>query len=71
MDNLPDMFLIKLGDFSTGVRVITQPLHIFQYGLYKFLTKIRHTLLQVISFDLLEVIQGRTGDSYLHLLCAK
>ncbi len=51
--------------------MITQSLYIFQYGICKLLANVRHTLLQVIRFYLLEVTQGRTSDNYLHLLCAK
>jgi hypothetical protein len=51
--------------------VITQSLHIFQYRIYKLLANVRHTLLQVIRFYVLEVTQGRTSNNYLHLLCAK
>jgi hypothetical protein len=51
--------------------VITQPLHIFQYGVYKLLANVRHTLLQVICSNLLKVSQGRACDNQLHLLCAK
>ncbi len=51
--------------------MITQPLHTIQNGIYKLLADVRHALLQVISFNSMEVIQGRASDSYLHLLCAK
>ncbi len=51
--------------------MITQPLHVFQYGIYKLLSNVRHSLLQIISLDLLEVAQGRASDSDFHLLCAE
>jgi hypothetical protein len=69
MDNFPDAFLIKLGSLSAGVRVITQPLYIFQYGIYKILTNVRLTPLNVISLNLLEVAQGRASDNDLLTLC--
>jgi hypothetical protein len=71
MDNFSDVVLIKLRNLSTGVRVITQPLHIFQYGIYKLLANVRHSLLQIVSFNLLEVTQGRAGDNDFHLFCAE
>lgn len=51
--------------------MITQPLHILQNGIYKLLANVRHTLPEVVSFNLLEFAQGRAGDKCLHLLSAK
>ncbi len=71
MNNLPNVLLIKLGDLSTRVWVITQPLHTFQNRGDKLLANVRRALLQVIRFYLLEVTQGGASDGYLHLLCTK
>lgn len=71
MDNFPDAVLIKLWNISTGVRVITQPLHIFQYSIYKLLANVRHSLLQIVGFNLLEVTQGRASNNDFHLLGAE
>ena len=71
MDNLTNVVLIKLGDFSTRVRVVEQSLHIFQNSIYKLLANVWHTSFQIISFNILEVTQGRASDNYLHLLCAE
>ena len=71
VNNFTYLLLIKLRNFPAGVRVINQPLRLFQDSADELPTDFRHSLIEVVSLNILKIIYRRSRDNQLHLCHAE